>query len=306
MEANEFAVGFEFMRVNFPPVEIKTEDCIIEEDGIEGDIGILEGVGVDVGTKKKKSCNSRKRRHSLELNEYVRETPSYVLDLQHLEYEHNYASKTKTLGSHADEHVCDSNTGLVRNKSLDDSQNKSSSKSCPAVNSNLAAGDVEGNSYTCDLCKRSFSDKSFLIRHIKSHSTAEKTADKPFKCNLCSSAFKFELCLEYHSLVHTTRSRPFECKLCGKIFMKGDVESHIAVCSRNNTSGKKSNVSRLDGGERGQFYCNHCSQPFKTRDNLNRHIGKGFQDSPLMCGYCRKPFGCISLLIQHTTGTGDS
>ncbi|XP_035218443.1 gastrula zinc finger protein XlCGF49.1-like [Stegodyphus dumicola] len=67
--------------------------------------------------------------------------------------------------------------------------------------------------YVCDICGRSFSQKSTLKEHYKLH-----TGERPFVCPTCKKCFTQRGTLKTHMRIHTGE-RPYSCNLCGKRFI---------------------------------------------------------------------------------------
>ena len=81
---------------------------------------------------------------------------------------------------------------------------------------------------TCNVCGEVFENKTYLIRHMKSHNPNAKH----YPCDICKKAFKTASRLRLHrDIVHTV-SPPLRCPTCGKIFMRvGSLEKHRGCAS---------------------------------------------------------------------------
>ena len=64
---------------------------------------------------------------------------------------------------------------------------------------------------SCDLCPKTFTDRSSLYRHKKTH------AGVKFNCPQCDKSFSQNGNLKTHSLIHTGGKQQF-CDLCPKTF----------------------------------------------------------------------------------------
>ena len=62
-------------------------------------------------------------------------------------------------------------------------------------------------SIICDVCKKSFKYKSFLIIHKRVH-----TGEKPFKCDICEKSFAEKGNLTKHMLIHNGK-KDFQCHI---------------------------------------------------------------------------------------------
>jgi uncharacterized Zn-finger protein len=86
-----------------------------------------------------------------------------------------------------------------------------------------AANDlVKSNTYTCEVCSRSFKFKSKFIRHKRIH-----TGERPYVCKTCGYSFTQSHHLKRHEEKHTGE-KPFVCEICGYSFTQnGNLIRHI-------------------------------------------------------------------------------
>ena len=64
--------------------------------------------------------------------------------------------------------------------------------------------------YDCDVCKKKFNRKDFLIKHVKTH-----TQDRTFQCVQCDKQFKTRASLSAHVNGTHNDKRRFVCDFCG-------------------------------------------------------------------------------------------
>ncbi|XP_064101922.1 uncharacterized protein LOC135212453 [Macrobrachium nipponense] len=138
--------------------------------------------------------------------------------------------------------------------------------------------------FSCDKCWRTFSKKSLLSLHMRSH-----TGERPYVCSVCQKGFAQKGDLTRHSRLHTGE-KPFRCDKCDRAFShKSNLRQHYS----------------LHNGER-PFNCNYCGKSFTRMTVLRQHqrIHNGLK--PYKCQLCPKAFPRRSALIQHIRQhTGD-
>lgn len=114
--------------------------------------------------------------------------------------------------------------------------------------------------YVCELCDKTFRRKTYLQKHMNSHSN-----DRPYPCQYCGKVFRSLTNRAKHVLNHAIGSKTFACEICGNGFPnKGSFERH----------------SRVHGSE--VYSCNNCSSTFYSAPGLARHSTK-CQDSNSDC-----------------------
>lgn len=74
--------------------------------------------------------------------------------------------------------------------------------------------------YECTMCPKSFYSSPYLVKHMKTHLSAEEKArnSSSFACNICSKIYRRKKELDHHIFSHTGKS-PFRCEFCQKVFL---------------------------------------------------------------------------------------
>ncbi|CAI9739615.1 finger and BTB domain-containing 14-like [Octopus vulgaris] len=103
---------------------------------------------------------------------------------------------------------------------------------------------------TCSLCSKTFTSKSSLTTHMRSHYGV-----KPYQCDICKKRFTRNTSLNYHKLVHEEKFR-FTCKLCDKHFRhRGHFNDHVL----------KHFIDE-------PFECGRCHKTFPSRQKSRDHV----------------------------------
>ncbi|KAA0706547.1 hypothetical protein E1301_Tti022682 [Triplophysa tibetana] len=109
--------------------------------------------------------------------------------------------------------------------------------------------------YACEQCGMTYIHKHHLNRHIQMH-----IGERSFKCDQCGKTFVRKDNLNVHKEVHT---KPYRCDLCGKCFLY----QHILQAHMRRHPGEKA------------FNCT-CGQSFKESKHLETHRKKCWKVHP--------------------------
>ncbi|XP_053147526.1 zinc finger protein 436-like isoform X1 [Hemicordylus capensis] len=166
-------------------------------------------------------------------------------------------------------------------------------------------GDIGDKSYNCTFCGESFKQRSYLIRHERTH-----TGEKPYKCSLCGKSFSQRSHIITHERTHTGE-KPYRCSDCGKSFNR---RANLMAHERTHTGEKPYECSDcgkcfsqsswlmahkiIHTGEK-PYKCSDCGKCFNHRSSLIKHERSHSEEKPYTCSDCGKSFNESSKLIKH-------
>jgi len=112
--------------------------------------------------------------------------------------------------------------------------------------------DTDEKPYTCEICSSAFRKKYNLGDHMRIH-----TGEKPYTCEICSSAFRRKHNLRDHMRIHTGE-KPYNCEICSSAFrQKHHLKDHM----------------RIHTGEK-PYTCDICFSTFRQKQHHKDHMRK--------------------------------
>ena len=179
-------------------------------------------------------------------------------------------------------------------------------KSCATA---LQAGK---KSYECNICKKQFTNKTILQKHM----VVIHDGNKPFKCDRCEASFKSKPKLKAHIVAVHDRKKPYrnKCAPCDEAFYrKKDLTKHYDTihngmkpfkcipCNHSFISkqGLEKHIVSVHDGKQ-PFKCDSCEASFSKKGKLKSHFEAVHErKKPNKCEFCDAAFYRKIYLKQH-------
>ncbi|KAK2111275.1 B-cell CLL/lymphoma 6 member B protein [Saguinus oedipus] len=140
----------------------------------------------------------------------------------------------------------------------------------------LVPGD-EDKPFKCQLCRSSFRYKGNLASHRTVH-----TGEKPYHCSICGARFNRPANLKTHSRIHSGE-KPYKCETCGSRFVQvAHLRAHVLIHT----------------GEK-PYPCPTCGTRFRHLQTLKSHVRIHTGEKPYHCDPCGLHFRHKSQLRLH-------
>ncbi|EGV93923.1 B-cell CLL/lymphoma 6 member B protein [Cricetulus griseus] len=140
----------------------------------------------------------------------------------------------------------------------------------------LTPGD-EDKPYKCQLCRSAFRYKGNLASHRTVH-----TGEKPYRCSICGARFNRPANLKTHSRIHSGE-KPYKCETCGSRFVQvAHLRAHVLIHT----------------GEK-PYPCPTCGTRFRHLQTLKSHVRIHTGEKPYHCDPCGLHFRHKSQLRLH-------
>merc|ERR1712029_677311 len=142
-------------------------------------------------------------------------------------------------------------------------------------------------------------------KHTDRRNMKPKSAERPYKCSVCTKAFMSSGHLSDHVKIHTGE-RPFECPVCKKGFIQSNnmlrhIKTHHKTPFKSSVGGieePEGDTGKHHTGDKS-FSCRFCYKLFRTKSKVKRHERVHTGERPFACGYCDATFKRNETALEH-------
>ncbi|OQR75132.1 hypothetical protein BIW11_00822 [Tropilaelaps mercedesae] len=188
------------------------------------------------------------------------------------------------------------------------SENSCDSLADSAILGVTTAGDTEES--TCTMCGLAFKNVQLLKRHFQLHVNA------PFACTLCPYISTDKSTLVRHLRTHNGE-RPFQCAICKYAFTtKANCERHVRKRHNKQTKAEIRSAMQYNPHmqsqrlsptfsahrDSGSTVCKYCNKDFKFNRVLRHHLrslNNSCSRKPFCCIVCKLGFSTKNNCIRH-------
>ena len=139
--------------------------------------------------------------------------------------------------------------------------------------------------YTCDICKMSFFQESYIKTHLENKCTLLNSCSKQsakmnvnrekqnFKCELCKRAFIRKSCLIAHFRWKHDSEQLYKCEICNLSYdQKSRLLTHLLTeCKLSKKSFLRENHDPFHSRRKKVFKCEECNLSFFSQSNFKSH-----------------------------------
>lgn len=138
----------------------------------------------------------------------------------------------------------------------------------------------------CSICHEVFSNAKVLRSHCLQHISGPTSCQCPF----CKRNFSSRHSLLRHMHIHTSE-RSFTCQSCGKDFYrKENLQVHYKTCAKTEPKTAVINIKKTDGCKK-LLRCSYCPRTFSRKPRLSKHHKGHVSNTVKPCSKCGQFFG---------------
>ncbi|XP_029359555.1 zinc finger protein 1035 [Echeneis naucrates] len=168
--------------------------------------------------------------------------------------------------------------------------------------------------FSCTNCGKQFYRSLYLKLHSERclFSQTKMNTKKPHRCSYCPRSFCKKARLKSHHRGHNTNSL-LKCLGCGQYFGFSKLDQHQMNCGGINvgscggitkiTSQPNQSVYKMPSQSNASkmlpFKCSYCTQRYRYRSLLLRHLVSHTGLQPYACMHCSHRFGSQTMCFQH-------
>lgn len=151
---------------------------------------------------------------------------------------------------------------------------------------------LDGKTFNCTYCPKSFLQKKYLVRHMGKHTGK-------YTCNACGKQYSSLIEKEGHncSSVPISQKKIFPCQWCNKKFLRElYLRKHVKSSHKNMNNLLMNNSTK-------EAICDICAEKFKTVQSLKQHMLQ-HSEPKHECPICSKKFHRRYVLANHILSHG--